>query len=115
MLGVAVSLRDGLRNMLKIRVERSLPRRTGRPPVGARIFCADVRMTVQAGLSLDLWNWLQDEGWRRVNYKPDRRAYYQVPAAWVTRLIDAPPEQRAIILHTALKAARAATPREDSV
>jgi len=59
-------------------------------------------MTVQAGLSEELWHWLMDQGWRELTYRPDRRHYREVPAAWVTRLIDAMPETRSLVLGAAV-------------
>jgi len=60
-------------------------------------------MTVQAGMSDDLWRWLLEQGWREPAYRPDRRRYREVPSTWVTRLIDAPPEARARILVGAIE------------
>jgi len=59
-------------------------------------------MTIQAGLSDDLWRWLLDQGWRELTYRPDRRRYREVPATWVTRLIDALPQTRAQVLAAAV-------------
>ncbi len=67
-------------------------------------------MTVQAGMGDELWQWLLDQGWRELTYRPDRRRYREVPAAWVTRLIDAMPEMRAQLLEAAAtKASRRPT------
>lgn len=102
MTGLARAVRDRLRTMLKIRKRRSVPRRGPKPGIGAKIFKDDVRMTVQAGMSHELWRWLQEQGWREVSFRPDRRRYRDVPAAWVTRLIDCAPEERAPVLHAAI-------------
>jgi len=63
-------------------------------------------MVVQAGMDRELWGWLQDQGWREVAAHPDRRTYRDVPASWVTRLIDAPPEDRDAVLKSAIAEAR---------
>lgn len=108
MAGVTTKVRDRMRTLLKIRRDRSLPPRRGpRPGVGARIVHGEVRITVQAGLSADLWSWLQEQGWREVMFRPDRRRYRDVPSAWVTRLIDCPPEQRPAVLAAAIARAKA--------
>jgi len=60
-------------------------------------------MTIQAGLSDDLWRWLLEQGWREPAYRPDRRRYREVPSTWVTRLIDAPPESRGRVLDSAVE------------
>ena len=99
-------VRNQFRNIFGIRRERALPRRTYRPHLGARIVRDDVRMVVQAGLGQDLWNWLQDQGWREVRVRPDRRSYRDVPNSWVTALIDAAPEHRDAVLKAAMAEAR---------
>jgi hypothetical protein len=75
-----------------------MQRRTKRPPLGAAIVCKDLRMTVQAGMSEELWIWLMDKGWREPNYSPDRRQYRDIPPSWVTTLIDAIAEEREGVL-----------------
>jgi hypothetical protein len=64
-------------------------------------------MTVQAGMSDELWHWLMEKGWREPNYYPDRRQYRDIPSSWVTTLIDATAEDREAVLVSA--AARAVT------
>jgi hypothetical protein len=51
-------------------------------------------MTIQAGVTDELWEWLMGQGWRELRYAPDRRHYLVVPPRYVTQLIDAPEEQR---------------------
>ncbi len=97
---------NGLRNLLGIRRERRLPRRTYRPALGARIVRDDVRMTVQPGLSADLWRWMQEQGWREVQVRPDRRRYRDVPPSLVTALIDAAPEDWDRVMAVAVAQAR---------
>jgi hypothetical protein len=98
-------VKDRLRTMLKIRKPRSLQRRGPKPSVGAKIFREDVRITVQAGLSHELWRWLQGQGWREVMFRPDRRRYRDVPSRWVTRLIDCSPDERDAVLSAAIERA----------
>lgn len=88
--------------MLRVRRERFLPPAGQKPAVGARIVWGDVRMSVQAGMSEALWRWLARLGWREVLYRPDRRRYRDVPHAFVTRLIDASPDERDRILEAAI-------------
>jgi hypothetical protein len=105
-VAVPINVRNQFRNLLGIRRERKVPRRTPKPSVGARIFREDVRMVVQAGLDRELWGWLQDQGWREVTVRPDRRLYRDVPSRWMTLLIDSPPEQRIEVLKAAVAEAR---------
>jgi len=94
-----------LRRMLGVRKERSLARPGAKPPIGAGIACADVRMTIQAGMSEELWRWLAGQGWRELTYRGDRRRYRDVPKSCVTELIDAHPEDRAQALAAAVEQA----------
>lgn len=73
-----------------------------RPTLGARICRDDLRMTVQAGMSDGLWRWLLAQGWREITFRPDRRRYREIPAAYVTRLIDATADERERILKAAV-------------
>lgn len=93
---------DRVRTLLKIRVERHTPAVGSKPPIGSRIFRRDLRMTVQAGMSDALWRWLVQEGWREITFRPDRRRYRDLPATYVTQLIDCAAEQRSRVLEAAI-------------
>ncbi len=95
-------VKDRVRRLLNIRVERGLRSAGGKPGIGARICCEDVRMTVQAGMSDSLWRWLTKLGWREITYRPDRRQYRDVPTPYVTRLIDSTPEECERVLAAAV-------------
>ncbi len=95
-------VRDRVRTLLNIRVERGLRSAGLKPGIGARICCDDVRMTVQAGMSDSLWRWLTKLGWREITFRPDRRRYRDIPTAYVTRLIDSTPEERERVLAAAI-------------
>ena len=99
---VIQSLRDWVRGFLRIRIERAPPRRSPKPAIGAYIAFGDLRMTVQAGFSDELWLWLLEQGWRELRYRPDRRHYLAVPAGCVTELIDASAEERPLVLAAAV-------------
>jgi hypothetical protein len=96
------SLRNWWRGLLHLRQDRALPRRSSKPSIGATIIAGDLRITIQAGLSDELWVWLLDEGWRELTYRPDRRHYREIPSSWVTRLIDAEPETRPLVMDAAV-------------
>jgi len=98
-----MSLRNRVLDFMRTRKERALPRRSPKPSIGAHVVSGDVRMTVQAGMSDDLWRWLLEQGWREPAYRPDRRRYREVPSTWVTRLIDAPADARGRILESAIE------------
>ncbi len=94
-------LRDQFRTFFKIRKARKLSRfnaEESKPRIGSPIVRGEIRMTVQAGLSDELWAWLGSQGWRVPPVSPDRRHYRDIPASWVTRLFDAQPEYRVKML-----------------
>lgn len=90
------------RRVLGVQQVRAVPRRGPRPAIGAYVVREDVRMVVQAGLGDELWDWLLENGWRELTYRPDRRRYREIPGSWVTRLIDALPETRGELMRTAI-------------
>lgn len=100
-----VLLRNWVRGLLGIKQARALPRRGAKPGIGSCVVFGDLRMTVQAGLSDELWSWLLEQGWREITYRPDRRRYRELPAVWVTRLIDTLPEMRPQVLQVAAQRA----------
>jgi hypothetical protein len=100
------SATDRLRTLLNIRTLRSVPKRGPRPNAGARIVFEDLRMTVQAGMTSELWHWLQAEGWRELTYRPDRRRYCEIPTEAVAELIECAEEERRSVLHSCIERAR---------
>jgi len=109
MASFAAAVRDRLRTLMNIRKPRKDQRRGPRPSVGSRIYWDDVRMTVQAGMTVELWGWLQTQGWREVLFKGDRRRYRDVSTDMAMQLIDSPPERREETLAQAIENAVART------
>lgn len=60
-------------------------------------------MTVQAGMTMELWVWLQNLGWREVFFKGDRRKYRDISTDWATQLIDCPADRREEVLAQAVE------------
>jgi len=104
-MNVGKAMADQVRTWFNIRKPRSLPRRGAKPRLGTAIGYGGVRIVVQAGLTDRLWNWLQDEGWRELNFRPERRRYRDVPPSWVTRLFDASPDHWPDVLRQAVERA----------
>jgi hypothetical protein len=76
-----------------------------KPHTGATIYCADLRMSVEAGLSMQLWRWLVSRGWRELDDLARRNRMRAVPSSAVMALFDATPERWEDLLATALKQA----------
>ena len=87
------------------RKREELRRLARKPHIGATIFCADLRMSVQVGMSIELWRWLVERGWRALEDTARRHRLRALPASTVMALFDAAPERWETLLATAMKQA----------
>jgi hypothetical protein len=76
-----------------------------KPAIGATVCCAGLRLTVQAGLSDDLWRWLAKLGWRELRPRENRLDFKPLPTALTTRLFDCAAEERERVLLAAMRQA----------
>ena len=100
-----IFLQTIMRSLFRAQKPRRCPRRGPKPGIGAQIAHNEFRMTIQAGFSEALWEWLMDQGWRELVRRPERRHYRQLSAAWVTELFDAPEQDWPRILSDAIEQA----------
>jgi hypothetical protein len=91
--------------LLGRRKEQQRRRDASKPAIGATLCCAGLRMTVQAGLSDDLWQWLVKLGWRELQPRENRLHFKPLPTSLVTRLFDCLPDDRERILLAAIRQA----------
>lgn len=105
---------DEFRTLFNIRRERKQLPPGPKPKLGAKVSLHDVRMTIQSGLSDELWQWLQELGFREIAFSPDRRRYRDLSPSSVARLYDAPKEEWKPLLTQAIRnaSARAAATAE---
>jgi hypothetical protein len=82
-----------------------LRRHARKPQIGATICCANLRITVQAGLSRELWIWLVGQGWREIEPGENRYKYRALPSNIVTQLFDAQPDRWERLLAAAIRQA----------
>jgi len=103
-MGLIVAFRARMRLLLTEQVERRLLRRSAKPRIGVHVVHVEqaLRLTVQAGTSDELWQWLMDQGWRVEPHRPDRREYRDIPASYVTELVDVDPAQRERLMAEAI-------------
>ena len=85
--------------------EQQRRREASKPAIGATLCCAGLRMTVQAGLSEDLWQWLVKLGWRELQPRENRLHFKPLPTSLVTRLFDCLADDRERILLAAIRQA----------
>ena len=98
--------------LLGRRSARQRDRERSRPAIGATLCCAGLRMTVQAGMSDDLWQWLARLGWRELQPGENRLRFRPLPTSLVTRLFDGPADDRDRVLLAAIRhSARGGTTR----
>lgn len=76
---------------------------THKPAIGATLRCSGMRMTVQAGLSDELWHWLVSQGWRELAHGENRLQLKPLPTALVTKLFDAQPADHERALASAIR------------
>ena len=80
-------------------------REAARPTVGATLCCAGLRMTVQAGMSDELWQWLLQLGWRELRPFENRLHFTPLSTHLVSRLFDGPASDRERVLLAAVRTA----------
>jgi hypothetical protein len=107
-MGLLDTLRARLRRLKGERLPRRLPSRGPKPRIGAHVIHVEkkLRFVAQAGMSDELWFWLMKQGWRVESHRPERREYYDLPASYVTRLVDADPAERKKLLAEAIQSAQ---------
>jgi hypothetical protein len=76
-----------------------------KPRMGATLCCAGLRMTVQAGLTDEMWQWLAALGWRELRTGENRLHYRALSTSLVNRLYDVAPDDRQKILLLAIREA----------
>ncbi len=90
---------------LERRKRAELRRASTKPSIGATIYCSDLRMSVQPGMSIDLWRFLVSRGWRELDDLGERQRLRALPSAAVMALFDAAPERWDDLLGRAIKQA----------
>lgn len=84
---IAYFLPSGRRPAAPVRVSRR------RPPIGTTICCNQFRMSVQAGMTRELWHHLIANGWRELPAGASRYQFRAMPSNVVAALIDAPADE----------------------
>lgn len=86
-----------------------------KPRMGATLCSAGLRMTVQAGLTDEMWQWLAALGWRELRSGENRLHYRALSSSLVNRLYDVGPDDRQKILLLAIREATRPTRQTPSV
>jgi hypothetical protein len=106
-MNLASILNTPLRDLLGRRKPPIPPQtiRTPKPRMGATLCSAGLRMTVQAGLTDEMWQWLMALGWRELRAGENRLHYRALSTSLVNRLYDVAPDDRQKILLLAIREA----------
>ncbi len=87
-------IRDKIRTLLNIRVQRAPAGLGTKPRIGSRIVLGRLRMIVTCTPPDDLWYFISLLGWREVKVARDRRRYVELPRASFEQLVRAKASQR---------------------
>lgn len=88
------ALKDRVRNLLGLRVDRALPDAGPAPHIGDHIGHGRVAMRVSEPMPHDLWDWLVFMKWRRIDPTKDRRTYQELPRDTFRKLVRCLPDER---------------------
>jgi hypothetical protein len=94
MRSVVEKVRNGFRNLLKIRRKRRMSLVGARPMVNTYIYRGDIKMLVTHHLEDDAWQWLALQNWRKITFPNDRRRYRHLPKQALKILLRAPMDER---------------------
>lgn len=104
-MNFATLLSTPVSELLWKRKEDLRRRESSKPAIGSTLCCAGLRMTIQAGLSDDLWRWLVVLGWRELHPRENRLNFKPLPTSLVTRLFDCAADERERVLLAAIRQA----------
>lgn len=76
-----------------------------KPKIGATLCCAGLRMSAQAGLTDEMWEWLASLGWRELRSGEQRLHYKSLSTSLVNRLYDVGADDRQKVLLLAIREA----------
>lgn len=96
------ALKERIRNLFGVRVERQLPEPGPMPHIGDHIAHGRLAMRVSDPMPRELWDWLVFLKWRRVDPNRDRRVYQELPRDAFKKLLRCQGEQRAAYLSALL-------------
>lgn len=91
-------IRDKLRTMAGIRVERQVPPPSGdKPQIGSNIVREGLRIRLKYPIRDDLWKFFTNMGWRTVDMRWNRRRYTLVPDKVLVKFINADEIERHVL------------------
>jgi hypothetical protein len=96
-----MNIKNTLRTLFNIRVERTPPPPGPQPTVGSNIVRGSLRIRPKVPINSEQWEWFSGLGWRTTDMRTDRRRYLCVRNTALLKLLNADKEKRDR-LHTRL-------------
>ena len=101
----AMNVKDTLRTLLGIRVERGMSPPGPKPQIGSNIVRDTFRLRLKYPISDDQWDWLTGKGWRTVDMRTNRRRYTCVPDKVLIKLLNSNDLEREVLHQRLVNAA----------
>ncbi len=84
-----MKIKNTLRTLFNIRVERALLPPGPQPTVGSSIVRGSLRIRLKVPIDNEQWEWFSKLGWRTTDMRTDRRRYVCVHDRVLLKLLDA--------------------------
>jgi len=92
-----MNVKDSLRTLLKIRVERATLPAGPKPQIGSNIVRDAFRIRLKFPISDEQWEWFIEKGWRTVDMRTNRRRYTCVPDKVLLKLLHSNDLEREVL------------------
>jgi hypothetical protein len=92
-----MNVKDSLRTLLKIRVDRALLPPGPKPQIGSNIVRDAFRIRLKFPISDDQWEWFTEKGWRTIDMRTNRRRYTCVPDKVLLKLLNSNDLEREVL------------------
>lgn len=109
-----MNVKNTLRTLLGIRVERAPLPPGPKPQVGSNIVRDKLRIRLKYPVSDEQWTWFTEKGWRTVDMRTNRRRYTCVPDKVLLKFLNAGELDREILHRRLIKVATDRTARRKS-
>lgn len=100
-----MNVKDSLRTLLKIRVERAVLPPGPKPQIGSNIVRETFRIRLKYPISDEQWEWFLERGWRTVDMRTNRRRYTCVPDKVLMKLLNSSDLERDVLHQRLVNAA----------
>jgi hypothetical protein len=98
-----MKLKNSLRTLLGIRVERAPLPPGPKPQIGSNIVRGELRIRLKYPVTDEQWDWFTEKGWRTVDMRSNRRRYVSVPDKLLMKFLHADEAERELLHRRLLK------------